>query len=69
MLRASFSKRFFTSGSISSSNARFQSLLKDLIQTVQFDSQNRITNIPESPVKLDDTLDHAPRRIHTLNDK
>jgi urocanate hydratase len=50
MLRASFSKRFFTSGSISLNKARFQSLLKDLAQTVQFDSQNRITNIPESPV-------------------
>ena len=50
MLRASFSKRFFTSGSISSNKARFQSLLKDLAQTVQFDSQNRIKNIPESPV-------------------
>jgi hypothetical protein len=69
MLRASLIKRFFTSGSVSSSNLRFQTLLKDLTQTVQFDSQNRITNIPESPVKLDETLDHAPKRIHTLNDK
>ena len=69
MLRVSFSKRFFTSGSLSMNNARFQSLLKDLSQTVQFDSQNRITNIPESPVNLDETLDHAPKRIHTLNDK
>ena len=69
MLRASFSKRYFKTGYVSSSNLRFQSLVKDLTQTVQFDSQNRITNIPDNPVKLDETLDHAPRRTHTLNDK
>ena len=69
MLRLSYSKRFFTTGSVTSSNPRFQSLLRDLTQTVQFDTQNRITNIPESPFKLDETLDHAPRRTHTLNDK
>jgi len=43
--------------------------LKDLSETVKFDSQNRISNIPEDPFTLDSCLDHAPRRTHTLNDK
>lgn len=47
----------------------YAALIKDLTETVEFDSQNRITNIPEAPFTLDPSLDHAPRRIHTLNDK
>lgn len=44
-------------------------MLKDMLETVKFDSQNRIANIPESSFKLDETLDHAPKRTHTLNPK
>jgi hypothetical protein len=40
-----------------------------LTQTVKFDSQNRITNIPEKPFTLDKSLDHAPKRTHTLTEK
>jgi hypothetical protein len=52
-----------------SSRSAYEALLKDLTQTVHFDSQNRITNIPETPYKLDASLDHAPRRTHTLTPK
>ena len=42
--------------------------MKELTQTVQFDSQNRIANLPEGVPKLDSKLDHAPKRYHTLTD-
>ena len=57
------SSRPFTSAN----RDRYAQLLKDLTQTVQFDSQNRISNIPESPFVLDPHFDHAPKRTHTLS--
>ena len=53
------------------SSFRFSSvdLLKELEDTITFDSQNRITNIPDVVPSLDASLDHAPKRTHTLTPK
>ena len=60
-------KRYFTSPSTLSE--RHKSLIKDLTQSIKFDSQNRIANIPDTPFKLEPSLDHAPKRTHTLTEK
>ena len=54
-------KRLFSTRVVS-----YDALLRDLTTQVKFDAQNRITNIPESPYKLDPSLDHAPKRTHSL---
>jgi hypothetical protein len=43
-----------------------QSILNELLYTVKFDELNRIVNLPQT-TDLDPSLDHAPKRQHTLN--
>ena len=50
--------------------SQYQALLHDLTSSVKFDSQNRITNLPDTTTSsLDYDLDHAPKRTHTLTPK
>ena len=61
-------KRYFSKSVTGAGTAsRHQALVQELTQSVQFDSQNHIMNVPELPA-LDMSLDHAPKRTHTLND-
>lgn len=66
MLLKYIQRRLFSNGK-ESTLYRYKELIKDLTQTVKFDSQNRIANIPDTPFKIDPSLDHAPKRTHTLN--
>ena len=43
-------------------------MLREITSSIQFDSQNRIANLPET-TPLEPSFDHAPKRYHTLTDK
>jgi len=51
----------------SSVSSPYSALLHDLTKSVKFDSQNRIASLPEGAYELDASLDHAPKRTHTLS--
>jgi hypothetical protein len=51
----------------SSVSSPYSALLHDLTKSVKFDSQNRIASLPEDPYELDESLDHAPKRTHSLS--
>jgi|LauGreDrversion4_2_1035121.scaffolds.fasta_scaffold136537_1 hypothetical protein len=69
MLLSITKKRFVPLIRVRSCQFSATEVLKELQETITFDSQNRITNIPEVTPQLDASLDHAPKRTHTLTPK